>query len=121
MARPSKHDGVIYRRKGTQVLVDALSRPERETVARNQQTPTTGMRRRGNYERRLQARDDNILDVVRKGEQLEFRKWADFFLENYSKPPMRAAKTHEINRASREAPQRCIRRSNIGDLTCRRI
>jgi len=46
---------------------------------------------------RLQARDDKILDVVRKGEQLQFADWADFFPENYSKPPIRAEKTHEAN------------------------
>jgi len=46
---------------------------------------------------RLQSRDENILDIVRKGEQLLFNEWADFFLENYSKPPMRAPKTHEAN------------------------
>ena len=46
---------------------------------------------------RLQARDDNILEIVRKGEQLLLSEWADFFLENYSKPPMRAPKTHVAN------------------------
>ncbi len=46
---------------------------------------------------RLQARDDKILDIVRRGEHLTFTEWADFFLENYSKPPMRAQKTHEAN------------------------
>jgi integrase len=35
--------------------------------------------------------------VVRKGRQLTFNEWADFFLENYSKPPIRAEKTHEAN------------------------
>ena len=40
---------------------------------------------------RLQARDNNTLHIVRKGEQLTFNEWADFFLENYSKPPIRAA------------------------------
>jgi integrase len=46
---------------------------------------------------RLQARDDNVLDIVRKGEQLTFQQWADLFVENYSKPPLRTAKTHEMN------------------------
>ncbi len=46
---------------------------------------------------RLQARDNNTLHIVRKGEQLIFGEWADFFLENYSKPPIRAASTHEAN------------------------
>jgi hypothetical protein len=46
---------------------------------------------------RLQARDNNTLHIVRKGEQLTFGEWADFFLENYSKPPIRAVGTHEAN------------------------
>lgn len=46
---------------------------------------------------RLQARDDKLLEIVRKGEQLQFSAWVDFFLENYSQPPLRAEKTHEAN------------------------
>jgi integrase len=46
---------------------------------------------------RLQARDDRTLEVVRRGEQLTFRDWTDWFMENYSKPPIRAPKTHEAN------------------------
>ena len=46
---------------------------------------------------RLQARDNNVLDVVRKAESLSLERWADFFLENYSKPPVRAEKTHQVN------------------------
>ena len=46
---------------------------------------------------RLQARDDNILELVRKGERLTFDEWANSFLESYSKPPLRAVKTHEAN------------------------
>jgi hypothetical protein len=37
---------------------------------------------------RLQARDSNVLDVIQKGEKLSLDQWADFFLENYSKPPV---------------------------------
>jgi integrase len=47
---------------------------------------------------RLQARDNNTLHIVRKGEQLTFREWAEFFLENYSKPPIRADGTHVANK-----------------------
>ena len=49
---------------------------------------------------RLAARDNNTLDVARKGKQTTFDEWADFFLENYSKPPMRAAATHVANQAA---------------------
>jgi integrase len=46
---------------------------------------------------RLQARDGNILDIVRRGEALNFGQWTDFFLESYSKPPIRELKTHAAN------------------------
>jgi len=46
---------------------------------------------------RLQARDGNILAVVRKGESLTFGEWADLFLEHYSKPPLREPNTHMAN------------------------
>jgi integrase len=46
---------------------------------------------------RLGARDSNSLEILRKGKQLTFGEWADFFLANYSKPPIRAIKTHEAN------------------------
>jgi len=46
---------------------------------------------------RLQARDNNTLATVSRGEQLTVGEWADFFIENYSKPPIRATKTHDVN------------------------
>src|SRR5215472_10046436 len=46
---------------------------------------------------RLQARDGNLLEVIRNGEALSFGEWADSFLKNFSKPPIRAAKTHAVN------------------------
>jgi integrase len=46
---------------------------------------------------RLQARDNNTLEVIRKGERLRFSEWADFFLENYSQPPVLSPKAHDVN------------------------
>lgn len=46
---------------------------------------------------RLQARDNRTLEVVRRGEQITFKEWSAVFMENYSMPPFRAAKTHEAN------------------------
>jgi len=46
---------------------------------------------------RLAARDNNSLGTIRKGKQVSFNDWADFFLTNYSQPPIRAEKTHEAN------------------------
>jgi uncharacterized phage-like protein YoqJ len=45
---------------------------------------------------RLQARDDKT-STSGKESNLQFGDWVDFFLENYSKPPLRAEKTHEAN------------------------
>jgi hypothetical protein len=39
----------------------------------------------------------NLLEAIRKGEALGFEEWVGSFLENYSSPPIRAAKTHEAN------------------------
>lgn len=54
---------------------------------------------------RLGARDNRVLEIVRKGEQMGFEPWGDFFLENYSKPPIRAAKTHNANLRATKHPK----------------
>jgi len=38
-----------------------------------------------------------VLEIVRKGEALTFKQWTDLFLENNSKPPLRAPKTYETH------------------------
>jgi integrase len=45
----------------------------------------------------LQARDNNTLPALRRGQNLTFGEWSDFYLENFSKPPFRAQKTHHVN------------------------
>ena len=57
---------------------------------------------------RLHARDGNILEIVRKGEALDFGQWADIFLENYSKPPIRELKTHNANQSGDKASLTCF-------------
>jgi len=96
MARPSKHDGVVYRRRDSNIwwmrYRDKAGRRRLEST----QTEDWQEAQRCLRER-LQARDDNSLDALRKGQHLTFGEWADFFLANYSKPPIRAPKTHEAN------------------------
>jgi hypothetical protein len=43
---------------------------------------------------RLQVRDSNTLPLIRKGERITFAQWSEHFLEAFSKPPIRAQKTH---------------------------
>src|SRR6266700_6490151 len=101
MPRARKYDGVVYRRAGTQIWW--IRYRDRKGIARRESSQTADWQEANKRLReRLQARDENLLEVVRKGEALAFGQWADFFLENYSKPPVRAAKTHEAN-------ERCIK------------
>ena len=62
---------------------------------------------------RLQARDENVLAMVRRGQQLRFHEWADFFLEHYSQPPLRSMKTHAANQNAFEATQARVRSANV--------
>ena len=130
MARPSKHDGVVYQRNDGRILWmsyrDRSGKRIRESTC-TEDWDEAQRKLRG----RLQARDDRILDIVRKGEHFRFSDWVEFFLENYSQPPMRAHRTHEANlrcsahlkkafecrselpqvsfSAGGSSPQRCIR------------
>ncbi len=96
MARPSKHDGVIYRRNDSNIwwmrYRDKAGRRRLEsTRTEDWQEAQRCLRER------LQARDNNTLAALRQGQRVTFGEWADFFLANYSQPPIRAEKTHEAN------------------------
>src|SRR4051812_41537592 len=65
---------------------------------------------------RLQSRDNNQLETVRKGKQLTFGEWADFFMEHYSKPPIRAPKTHEANENALKTLRPAFGACKLGDL-----
>jgi integrase len=96
MARPRKHDGHVFRRKGTQFWW--MRYRDSTGTRRTEPTGTTDWKEaQKRIRERLQARDENVLEIVRKGEELTFRAWTELFLENYSKPPLRTPKTHEAN------------------------
>ena len=54
---------------------------------------------------------------VRKGEHFRFAEWVDFFLENYSQPPIRAHRTHEANLRCSAHLKKAFEDRNLGDLT----
>jgi hypothetical protein len=66
---------------------------------------------------RLGARDNRVLEIVRKGEQMGFEPWVEFFLENYSKPPIRAAKTHNANQRATKHLKAAFQGCKLADLT----
>jgi integrase len=96
MSRPVEHDGVVYRREGSKFwwicYRDRTGSRQRESSFTEDWQQAHKMLRT-----RLEARDGNVLQIVRKGESLSFGEWADFFLENYSKPPVRQPGTHNAN------------------------
>ncbi len=116
MARPSKHDGSIYPRKDGKVLWMVYRDRNGKRIRESTFTEDWQEAQRKLRER-LQARDDKILDVVRKGEQLQFADWEDFFLENYSKPPIRAEKTHEANERGCLHLKEAFGKRAVGDIT----
>jgi len=96
MARPSKHDGVLYKRTGSKIWW--MRYRDRDGKRYLETTNTEEWQQaQQKLRERLQARDQNTLQTIRRGEQLLFNQWVDFFLENYSQPPIRAAMTHHAN------------------------
>jgi integrase len=96
MSKQRKQDGVVYSRKDGKVLWiryrDRSAKYRRESAHTEEWAEANRKLRE-----RLQARDGNLLEIIQKGEALGFGEWVDSFLENYSKPPLRAQKTHEAN------------------------
>src|ERR1700683_3455828 len=96
LARPVKHDGGLYKREGLKIwwmrYRDKGGVRQRESTLTEDWTEAQKC-----LTERLQARDNNTLPALRRGQDLNFGEWADFYLENFSKPPFRAPKTHEVN------------------------
>ena len=83
MGRPIEHDGTVFRRGGTKFWW--MRYRERDGTLRRESTfadDWQGTQKK--LRERLQARDGNILQIVRQGESLLFGKWTEFFMENYS-------------------------------------
>jgi integrase len=96
MARPLEQDGAVYQRQGTAFWW--MRYRDRSGILRKESTGVSDWHAAHRKLReRLDARDGNILDIVRKGEVINFGQWTGFFLENYSKPPIRELKTHNAN------------------------
>ena len=99
MARPREHDGVVYKRNDSNVWW--MRYRDRAGTRCLESTNTADWDEAQRILReRLAARDNNSLDILRKGKQIVFDEWADHFLEHYSKPPIRTKATHVANQAA---------------------
>ncbi len=120
MARPIEHDGAVFRRKGSKFWWMAYR--DRDGSRRRESTFTEDWQEaQKKLRERLQARDGNILQVVRKGENLTFGEWADFFLDNYSKPPAREPKTHTANSRAAKHLKNAFATRRLVDVTADEI
>jgi hypothetical protein len=113
MSGPVEHDGVVHRREGSKFwwmcYRDRAGTRQRESSFTQDWQAAHKMLRT-----RLETRDGNVLQVVRKGESLNFGAWADIFMENYSKLPIRQPGTHNAN-------MRCVQRLKKAFATRRLI
>ncbi len=116
MARPSKHDGSVYKRNDGKILWITYRNRDGKRIRESAFTEDWQEAQRKLRER-LQARDDKILEIVRRGEQLQFSTWVDYFLEHYSQPPFRAEKTHEANMRATKHLKHAFGSRTIGDIS----
>ena len=82
--------------------------------------PRIGTRRSGSFYEtgRLQARDDRILDIVRKGEHFRFAEWVDWFLaELLAASDSRAPDPRSPNLRCSAHLKKAFENRNLGDLT----
>jgi len=120
MPRLREHDGVVFRRKESRVWW--IRYRDRNGIRRRESTQTEDWNEaQKRLRERLRARDNNVLDVVRKGESLSFGQWADFFLDNYSKPPLRAARTHQINQRAAKHLKSAFGTNGLVEITADHI
>ena len=116
MARPVKHDGGLYKRRESNVwwmqYRDKDGNRQRETTGTEDWNEAQQRLRE-----RLQARDSNTLPALRRGQDLTFGEWSDFYLENFSKPPFRALKTHEVNQRALKHLRNVFESTTLANLT----
>ena len=116
MARPSKHDGAVYKRNDGKILWITYRDRDGKRIRESTFTEDWQEAQR-KLRQRLQSRDDKLLEIVRKGEQLQFSTWVDYFLENYSQPPIRAEKTHGANLRASQHLKRAFGSRKVGDVS----
>jgi hypothetical protein len=94
--RPRNSNGAVFRRDGSSNwwirYRDDEGRIRRESTRFKDQEEAEKLLRE-----RLQARDHGALRALLQGNALTLNEWADWFLENRSRPPFRAMKPHLEN------------------------
>jgi integrase len=120
MARPIKHDGGLYKREGSKIWW--MRYRDQDGVRRRESTLTEDWdEAQKSLRERLRARDNNTLPALRRGQELTFGEWSDFYLENFSKPPFRARKTHEVNQRTLKHLRPVFEKTKLAAITADEI
>lgn len=94
--RPRNTGGSLYRRRDSRVwwmsYRDQDGRFKQESTGQKDKREAEKVMRK-----RLVARDEGLLPNALQDGGITFNEWADWFLENRSKPPFRSEKTHQQN------------------------
>ena len=114
--RPRNTAGSLYLRRNSRVWWMSY----REQNGRWRQT-STGQREKGEaakvLRKRLVARDEGLLASAAPGGEIRFNEWADWFLENRSKPPFRSEKTHLQNLGTLKFLRPRFGKQRLSDIT----
>ncbi len=120
MARPIKHDGGLFKRNESTVwwmqYRDKTGHRQRESTGTEDWNEAQRVLRE-----RLEARDNNTLPSLRRGQEITFGEWADSYLANFSTPPFRAPKTHEVNQRGITHLRAVFEKTRLTDLSADHI
>jgi hypothetical protein len=116
MARPRKYDDLVFRRKGRQFWW--IRYRDRTGTRRAEPTGTADWKEaQKKLRERLQARDENVLEIVRKGEELTFSSGQNC---SWSTIPSRLCARRRRTRRTDEPSRICSRHSAVTSWpTCR--
>lgn len=120
MARPIKHDGGLFKRTESTVwwmqYRDKTGQRQRESTGTEDWNEAQRILRE-----RLEARDNNTLPSLRRGQEITFGDWAESYLVNFSTPPFRAPKTHEVNQRGITHLKAVFEKTRLTDLSADHI
>ena len=114
--RPRSTSGSLYLRRDSRVWW--MSYRDRDERFRQE---STGQRERGEAEKvlrkRLVARDEGLLPSAAPDGGIRFNEWADWSMENRSKPPFRSEKTHLQNLGALKFLRPRFGKNRLSDIT----
>ena len=114
--RPRNTSGSLYSRRDSRVWW--MSYRDHNGKFRQE---STGRKEKGEAEKvlrkRLVARDEGLLPSAAPDAVISFNQWADWFLENRSKPPFRSEKTHRQNLSTLKFLRPRFGNNRLSDIT----